>query len=128
MTNNNPIDPHSEYSLYDLINNDVPAGKSTEYEGFHLISTGSRFMAQYDGHVGRIKTFDPDDYDDVLELVADLNRLVRRLNEYDYQDDRDGLVEWAGEIATSDEERAEESDHHVYVSDDIGTDPSAGDD
>jgi len=113
------IDPHSEHSLYDILAGDVPPGESTEYMGFHLVSENStRFMAQLDGHVGRVKSFDADDYDDVLELVSDLNTLVVQRHQYDYSDDKDALVDWAGKIMTADEERAEEKPElYVHIPD-----------
>ena len=104
------IDTHSEYSLYDVLNNEIPAGQSTEYMGFHIVSQGTgTYHAQLDGHAGEVKTLNHEDYDDVLELVDDLNSLVVQHMEYDYQQDKDALVEWAGKIMTSNKERAEEN-------------------
>lgn len=115
------IDPFSEHSLYDLLASDVPVGESTEYMGFHQVvqHDDGRFAAQLDGHAGRVEVFDPDEYDDVLELVDDLNDLVARYQEYEYQDDREALVGWAGKIMTSDEERAESNpETHIHIPDD----------
>ena len=70
-----PIDPFSPHSLYDVINGDVPLGESFEYEGLHITAGGEdHFIVYPDGFTGLVMEFSPDDYDDVLELVDDLNR------------------------------------------------------
>lgn len=106
------IDRHSEYSLYDVLENDYEPWEDDfhfEYFGFHLIPQGGgKYHAQYDGHAGSVMKFHRDDYDDVLELVADLNDLLLRVGEYHYQDDKEALVDWAGKIMTNDKEKAEE--------------------
>ena len=117
-----PFDPWSEYSLRDFVGDDLPEGNpmegdipTLEYHGFHLMHTGNgRCQAQYDGHADTVMTWQGSDYDDVLDLVADLNQLIIRLNEFDYQDDKEGLVEWAGKIMTSDKERAD-ADPELYI-------------
>lgn len=112
------IDTHSEHSLYDVLNNTIPAGESTEYMSFHIVSQGTgTYHAQLDGHAGQVESFTHEDYDDVLELVGDLNNLVTRRWEYDYQDDKQALVEWAGEIMTRDEEKAKDSDIYIHIPD-----------
>lgn len=107
------IDPYSEYSLYDILENNYHAQKDDfhfEYHGFHIVpQTGGRYHVQYDGHAGSVMDFHRDDYDDVLELVADLNDLLLESYHYDYQDDKEGLVEWAGKIMTDNEEKAAEN-------------------
>jgi len=117
------IDPHSEYSLYDVLENDYKPYEGDfhlEYHGFHIIPQGNgTYHVQLDGHAGSVMSFHRSDYDDVLELVADLNDCVFEYVHYDYQDDKEELVEWAGKIMTGDEERAEEnSDLYLYVPDD----------
>jgi len=111
------IDPHSEHSLYDILDgslafeNNRPEG-SVDFYGFHIMPTtpgGGTYNVQYDGHVGTVGTINSEDYDDVLELVDDLMTHVFRSHEYDYQDDKEALVEWAGKIMTSDKDRAEEN-------------------
>ena len=117
MTDSNEIDPFSEYSLHNVVSGDIPPGESTEYMGFHIVSQGNgRFHAQLDGHAGSVKTLDSDDYDDVLGVVDDLNGLVIRHHEYDYQDDKDELVEWAGRIMTRDAEKAAD-DNYLHIPD-----------
>jgi len=107
------IDRLSEYSLYDVLENDFDPWDDDfhfEYYGFHIVpQSNGRYHAQYDGHAGSVFTFENDDYDDVLELVADLNSLLLRVTEFDYQDDKEGLVEWAGKIMTSDKDRADQN-------------------
>lgn len=120
----------TDYDLHDVVSDDVPMGQSATYMGFHVIATGNgSYIVQYDGHVGEVDQFAADEYDDVLALVDDLNSHVVRLHEYDYQDDRDGLIEWAGPVMTHDREQAENDDHYQYVPrpDDIEGAP-AGDD
>jgi hypothetical protein len=117
------IDPHSEHSLYDILDgslglsNGQPEG-SVDFYGFHVTprNDDGEYMVMYDGHVGTIDEFSSEDYDDVLELVDDLMSHVFQSHEYDYQDDKEALVEWAGKITTSDEERAEEQPGlYMYV-------------
>lgn len=121
------IDPHSEYSLYDVIDGTLgfednqPAG-SVDFYGFHIgpvAPDGSKYQVAYEGHAGTVLEFSPEDYDDVLELVDDLVHLLIESHHYDYQDDREGLVEWAGPFVTHDQERAQENPkEYVYVPDD----------
>jgi hypothetical protein len=108
------IDSHSDHSLYDVLDgslgfdNGRPEG-SIDFYGFHLIPTGTgTYVVQYDGHVGRVGTIDPDEYDEILELVDDLMEYVFKQHHFNYQDDKEELVEWAGEIMTDDKERAEQ--------------------
>jgi len=112
------IDPHSDVSLYDVLNTDLVPGEDPafEYYGFFIQPLGDgKYSVQYDGHVGSVHSFHRDDYDDVLELVADLNDCLIKLHHHDYQDDKDGLVEWAGKIWTEDRERYEENpEHYIY--------------
>lgn len=111
-----PIDPFSDYSLYDIVDDDIPAGDSTEYMGFHLVSNGAgKYVVQYDGHMGAVDHIESDDYDDVLELVDDLNGYVVRLHEFDYQKDKEELVAWAGPIMTTKPHKADGSDLYAYA-------------
>lgn len=117
------IDPHSDYTLYDVLENDYKPWEDDfhfEYYGFHIVPQGKgRYHVQYDGHTGQVMTFENDEYDDVLELVADLNDLLLKLNQYDYADDKEGLVEWAGKIMTNDKEKAEKNPElYVHIPDD----------
>ncbi|WP_435552768.1 hypothetical protein [Natrinema sp. CGMCC1.2065] len=107
-----PIDPYSEYDLYDVINGDLPMGETTEYEGLHLTAGGNEVMVIPDGHAGTVDEIDPADYDDVLELVADLNKHVRLWNELE----EDELLEWAGPLVTTDESK-QDDDRFVVVPD-----------
>lgn len=123
QTEGGPIDSFSPYSLYDVLENDFDPLEDDfhfDYHGFHIVPQGSgRYIVQYDGHVGRVMSFHRDDYSDVLELVADLNELVHRAFHYDYQDDKEELVEWAGKIMTRNENRAEENPElFVHMPDD----------
>jgi hypothetical protein len=109
------IDSHSDHSLYDVFDGSLgfdggrPEG-SIDFYGFHLMPSGTgTYNVQYDGHAGRIDTVDPDDYDDILELVDDLMTHVFEAHHFDYQDDKEALVEWAGKIMTDDKERAEQN-------------------
>lgn len=109
------IDPLSEYSLYDVVDDKIPLGESTEYMGFHIISAGaSSYTVQYDGHIGSVATIDPDEYDDVLELVDRLNSLVVRLHECEHSSDEMALYEWAGRVMTDRKEKAEENPEKYY--------------
>lgn len=108
------IDPYSEYSLHDIVAGDLPRGESTEYMGFHLVGQGDgRVHAQLDGHAGSVETFDAADYDDVLELVNDLNGLVIRREEHEAAGFT-ALCAWAGPIVTADPEQATD-DNYLYV-------------
>lgn len=124
------IDSHSEYSLYDVLNNDIgfehgrPAG-SVDFYGFHVMPVSpdsDRHVVQYDGHAGAVDHVHSSDYDDVLALVDDLMDHVFEAHHYDYQDDKAALVDWAGKIMTSDAERADQNpDLYMHVPDDAPT-------
>jgi len=114
------IDTHSKHSLYDVVNGDLgvaeqgrgfkePEG-SVDFYGFHIMpqNDDGEYIVQYDGHIGSIDRIDCNDFDDVLGLVDHLMTHVFEAHHHDYQDDKEGLVEWAGKIMTSDPKRAEE--------------------
>jgi hypothetical protein len=120
------IDPYSEYSLYDVVDGSMPMSTvengeviespTIEYMGFHITpSSSDTYIVQLDGHVGQVMQIDPVEYDDVLELVDDLNSLVVRSYELEYEDDKEALVEWAGPIMTHRTDRAEDSDLYIHV-------------
>jgi len=108
-----PIDPYSEYDLYDVLEGEIPSGESTEYEGLHLISGGSSITVQPDGHVGSVGTIHPDGHDDVLEIVNKQNSYVQMWNELE----EDELLDWAGPLATTDESK-QDDDRYVVVPED----------
>jgi len=124
------IDSHSDSSLYDVLNGDLelpddPVNEGSgavEFYGFFIqpqSGSGGTYHVQYDGHAGSVGTIHSEDYDDVLELVDDLMSFVFRAQEYDYQDDKESLVEWAGKIMTGDEQRAKEDpDLYLHIPDD----------
>lgn len=126
------IDTHSEYSLYDILDGSLgmseqgrgfkePEG-TVDFYGFHVFPTSDNgaYTVQYDGHVGAVDKLYADDYDDVLELVDDLMTHVFEVQHFDYQDDKEALVEYAGKIMTSDEEKADaHPDLYTYIPDDI---------
>lgn len=112
-----PIDSYTENTLYDFIGEDThlePGEDSFEFYGIHLVpQSETRFIAQLDGHAGAVKQFDATEYGDVLELVDELMSVKILWNEYEYQDDREALVEWAGRIMTSDPNRDPDLFLHV---------------
>lgn len=116
-----PIDPYSPHGLRDVLEGNIPDPRegehsSVEYEGMHIQHQGNnRFHVQLDGHAGCVMTFHSDDYHDVLELISDLNEKLIWWQNYDYREDKEGLVEWAGKIMTSDEERAADSELYVHI-------------
>jgi hypothetical protein len=123
------IDPHSEYTLYDIVDGSLgfednrPEGR-IDFYGFHLSPThdNGTYIVQYDGHAGEVGRVDSDDYGDVLELVDDLMDYVFEAHHYDYQDDKEELVEWAGKIMTDDPERERENpDLYLHIPDDAVT-------
>jgi hypothetical protein len=103
------IDPHSEYGLYDILDGTLtledqgkgykePNG-TVDFYGFHIFPSGEdTFTVQYDGHAGSVGSFHPDEFDDVLELVDHLMDYVFRAHNYEYTEDKEELVEWAGKI------------------------------
>lgn len=117
------IDPFSDYTLHDVIDESQPhkpmGDFRFEYNGFHIVPrTGDKYHVQLDGHAGSVFQFKASDYDDVLKLVADLNSLWVLHMEYQYQDDTEALVDWAGKIMTSHEEKAEENPElYIYTGD-----------
>jgi len=119
-------DTHSEYSLYDVVDNSLgfedgrPAG-SIDFYGFHVMPSGpdsDRYVVQYDGHAGAVDHIHADEYGDVLELVDDLMTHVFEAHHYDYTDDKEDLVEWAGKIMTDDADKAEaKPDLYIHIPD-----------
>lgn len=111
------LDNEVGYSLYDVIAgrlDDPYHGEgeqwTVDYHGLVICNQGNgTYHVQLEGHAGHVMEFHPDDYEDVLELVSDLNEELIRRHDFDYLDDKEGLVEWAGKIMTSDEEKAEEN-------------------
>jgi len=120
------IDSFSEYSLYDVLNNDIgfedgrPAG-SVDFAGFHIMPnspSSDRHTVQYDGHAGEVATIESSDYDDVLELVDDLLTYVFEIQHYLESDDKHELVDYAGKIMTDDAEKAEENPElYIHIPD-----------
>lgn len=103
---------YGDVGLRDVLNNDLDPyeDETPEFRGLFINGDGNgRYHVQYDGHAGRIMEFHRDDYNDPLALVNDLVDCLIRINDFDYRDDKEGLVEWAGKIMTSDPERAEEN-------------------
>lgn len=120
------IDTYSDYSLYDVVEGEVPSGTmengefepagSVEYMGFHVTAISeNEFAVIYDGRVGHVDVINADDFDDVLELVDHLNTLHLKMENLRENGTTEELVEFAGHIATEDEELAEESEEHVHV-------------
>lgn len=112
-----PIDPWSEYDLYDVVNGELPSDETTEYRGIHLQSRGGRVIdAQPDGYAGFLGTFYMDRYDDVLELIAELNDLAAMWDNLQENGDLEERVERAGKLITSDPSKAEEEpDLYLHV-------------
>jgi hypothetical protein len=118
---------YGDATLYDVVNGDLEpprvegpedevTGGSLEYQGLHINAvTDGSYVVQVDGHVGQVMQFDADEYDDALELVDDLNRVVMEVHHYRAQDDEDELVEWAGRKMTHDPERAEDDDNWIHI-------------
>ena len=123
------IDRFSDNTLYDVLDGNltmdivdgIPDGDNFEFYGFHIVpqnADGGVYDVQYDGHAGSVGKIHSDDYDDVLELVDDLMDYVFEVQHYDYQDDKEALVEWAGKIMTRNKERAEERpDLYIHIPD-----------
>lgn len=113
-TADDPIDPWSDITLYDIVEGDVPTPDfhnnrvdSYDYYGFHILPTSNgKFHVQYDGHAGTVMEFKSDDYDDVLELVDDLNYLIFESHQLDGLEE---TVEWAGKLITEDKEKHDEN-------------------
>lgn len=119
------IDTYSEYSLYDVLDgslgfaNGRPEG-SIDFYGFHIMPTSrqsNKYVVQYDGHAGAVDHINADEYGDVLELVDELMKHVFEAHHYDYQDDKEELVDWAGKIMVDegDERAAKNPDLYMEV-------------
>jgi hypothetical protein len=103
---------YGEVGLRDVLNNDLDPQetRAAEFRGFFIQPQGGgTYHVQYDGHIGSVLKFHRDEYDDVLELVDDLVDCLIRLNDFEYRADKEGLVEWAGKIATEDAAKVEEN-------------------
>ena len=130
------IDHFSDHTLYDVLDGNMSIHKDPEtgeysfdtfeFYGFHIVpqnEDGGKYHVQLDGHAGTLDEIKSDDYDDVLELVDDLMSHVFLLAEYDYQDDQEALVEWAGRIMTGNKDRADEDPGtYLYVPEDYDGD------
>lgn len=78
-----PIDPFSDHDLYDVLNGTIPAGEGTKYEDLHLVSQGAGIVQIHpDGYHGTLGQIDASDYDNVLDVVDELNRLDGEYGEY----------------------------------------------
>ncbi len=126
----NALDPSEGRSLHDLVAGNVGADsqQAIEYAGLflHGYAYGQEsdkewvegdIYVQADGHVGVVEWLSSEDYDDVLELVDDLNALVLEWENHIEHGSMDDLVEFAGPKQTSDPKKAEGSDHYVHVPD-----------
>jgi hypothetical protein len=122
-----PIDPFSPFDFYDVLRGDIPAGESTEYLGFHLPSQGNGVVhIQPDGYAGSLGRLDADDYDDVLEVVAELNSHHVEWSNLQSHGDLEERVERAGKLMTSDPEKAEENPElYLHVPNDVGEEATA---
>jgi hypothetical protein len=124
----NALDPSAGYSLHDLANGEVPCGlESVEYEGLFLHGedasqewTEGDIRVRAEGHAGIITWLSSDDYDDVLELVAELNSLLLEWQNHIEHGSLDELVEFAGPRVTDDPEKAADSEFYVHVPTDRG--------
>jgi len=108
----NPFRQMGTARLQDVVAGTLDDGDSVEYRGFHLTGASAGVVVIPDGRLGALTKLDPDDFENVRQLIAYLNALAHRYYE-EWTDDQ--LVEYVGPIGTSDAERAEESDHHVHV-------------
>lgn len=89
---------NQEYDLYDVIDDELDAGESTEMFGFHLTCQGNgRYVKQPDGYAGIIGEFEASEYDDVLELVHELHLDNA---EFWYESDQDRREDRAGPLMT----------------------------
>jgi len=111
-------------TLYDLLEFDaeeIPTREplTTEYQGLHLIRSRRFITVQPDGYAGALDSLDSSDYDDVLELVDDLNRLVSGWWELQQHGDREDRVEAAGRLMTRDAAKAHENEElYIHVPED----------
>lgn len=115
-----PIDPYSEFTLHDIVNGEASSYEDTfEYYGFHLIPNDeevSEYIIVPDGHCGMLTSFSPDEFDDVLELVAYLNKELFQWLELSETEQIDA----AGKLGTHDKSRVEDDpDKWVYIPKDL---------
>jgi len=110
-------------TLYDLLGDpeeiDPAEPTTTQYEGLHLIRSETPITVQPDGYAGTLTHLEPSDYDDVLELVADLNTWVA---EWRYLQDQPlgERVEAAGKLMTRDAAKARENeDLYIHIPEDV---------
>jgi hypothetical protein len=110
-------------SLHDLVEGrvEVSGREALDYHGLFLQGTRPEngvpgdIRVQAEGHVGTITHLSSDDYNDVLELVDDLNALLLEWENHIEHSSEEDLVEFAGQKATDDPEKAEGSDLYVHV-------------
>jgi hypothetical protein len=110
-------------SLHDLVEGRVEASgrEALDYHGLFLQGANPEngspgdIRVQAEGHVGTITYLSSEDYDDVLELVDDLDALRIEWENHIEHGSLEDLVEFAGPKVTADSEKAEDSDLHHYV-------------
>lgn len=117
MSNQSPRKNYCTFgraTLYEILADaeeiDSHEPRTTEYEGLHLIRSETSVVVQPDGYAGALTHLDPSDYDDVLELVADLNTWVAEWWHLQDQSLED-RVEAAGKQMTRDPEQARENEN-----------------
>lgn len=106
----------SATNLKRVVNDELDAGESTDYLGYHIIAQGNgKYAVQLDGYAGSVGTIDSSEYDSALELVDEIDGIDILREEYMYFDNGD-MVDWAGKIMTGREEKAEEDpEKYLYV-------------
>lgn len=106
-------DPHTEYTLVDVFNDDVPRNEyATEYRGLHLRRiTDNTYSVQADGHMGVVEEIDVTEHDGVMDLVDACNWIAHTVW---VEGDQEWRVDNCGPILTSDPDKRDH-EHYQYV-------------
>lgn len=109
---NNPFRQVGTERLQDVVVDALDEGESVSYRGFHITKAGEGHVVIPDGYAGEVDTIYADDFENVRQLIAYLNAIAMRF--YEEWDDDDKL-EYVGPKGTTDKQKAEESDYHVFI-------------
>lgn len=117
------------YSLRDIVNGEYNHDECKREEELYLSYNGLMLFPKRSGmvevtipmHVGTLETFDPDEFDSVLQLVSYLNRIKLREREaleanssLDRASYQNSLADQCGPRLTEDVELADQNDAFIH--------------
>jgi len=109
---NNPFSQWGTERLQDVVADTLDVGDSVSYRGFHITKAGDGHVVMPDGYAGEVDTIYAEDFENVRQLIAYLNGIARRFYN-EWTDDE--ILDYVGPIGTTDKEKAENSDYHIFT-------------